>query len=119
MDPLVLFLLLLAVYFLPAYVAYRRFHPNAVPILLLNLFLGWTLVGWVAALVWAAMAHSNIPQPRALAPVSRVETPNLLARGEIGHADYDRMANRVAMAIGLFMLAAMICPLALYALGVL
>jgi hypothetical protein len=119
MDPLVLFLLLVAVYFLPAYVAYRRFHPNAVPILLLNLFLGWTLVGWVAALVWAAMAHSEIPQPRAVAPVGRGETLNLLAGGERSHAGYDRMANRMAMAFGLFMLAAMICPLALYALGVL
>lgn len=28
-------------------------HRNASGIFLLNLFLGWTLVGWVIALVWA------------------------------------------------------------------
>jgi hypothetical protein len=28
-------------------------HPDALAISLLNVFLGWTCVGWVAALVWA------------------------------------------------------------------
>jgi hypothetical protein len=42
-----------AVYFLPAIVARKRNHRNTVAIFVLNLFLGWTLIGWVAALVWA------------------------------------------------------------------
>jgi len=41
----------LTVYFLPAIVASGKNHFNG--ILLLNLFLGWTFVGWVGALVWA------------------------------------------------------------------
>lgn len=45
--------------FLPTFIAYRREHPNRVPILLVNLFFGWTLVGWVAALVWACMAFAE------------------------------------------------------------
>jgi Superinfection immunity protein len=44
-----------AIYFLPTIVAMSRQHPAQVSILLLNLFLGWTLLGWVAALVWSAM----------------------------------------------------------------
>jgi Superinfection immunity protein len=43
----------IALYFSPGAVAATRHHPNRMPIFLLNLFLGWTLVGWVAALVWA------------------------------------------------------------------
>lgn len=39
-------------YFLPAYEARVRDHTNFTGVLLLNLFLGWTLIGWVAALVW-------------------------------------------------------------------
>ena len=40
-------------YFLPAFVANVRQHRNATAILVLNLFLGWTFIGWVGALVWS------------------------------------------------------------------
>ena len=40
-------------YILPSLVAYRRDHRNLVPIIIVNLAFGWTLIGWVAALVWA------------------------------------------------------------------
>jgi ABC-type glycerol-3-phosphate transport system permease component len=40
-------------YFLPAYAASRRRHPNTAAIAVLNVFLGWTFIGWVIALVWA------------------------------------------------------------------
>jgi hypothetical protein len=41
-------------YCLPAIAAKRRNHNNYGSILILNLFLGWTLIGWIAALIWAA-----------------------------------------------------------------
>jgi hypothetical protein len=41
-------------YFLPAIIAFARSKRDATAILLLNLFLGWTVIGWVVALVWAA-----------------------------------------------------------------
>lgn len=40
----------LAVYFLPIIVAARRSHRQAGMVFVINLFLGWTLVGWVVAL---------------------------------------------------------------------
>jgi len=40
-------------YFLPSIVANKRKKDNATAITVLNLFLGWTLIGWVIALVWA------------------------------------------------------------------
>ncbi len=40
-------------YFLPTVVAYNRKQPNLTAIGVLNVFLGWTFVGWVVALVWA------------------------------------------------------------------
>ena len=45
----------LAIYFIPTLVAFERLRRNRGAIFVLNLFLGWTLVGWVAALVWAWM----------------------------------------------------------------
>lgn len=46
-------LVLLCVYFVPTIVASSRRHADRNAILVLNLFLGWTFVGWVIALVWA------------------------------------------------------------------
>lgn len=40
-------------YFIPTVVAGVRKHHNAVAIGALNFFLGWTVLGWVGALVWA------------------------------------------------------------------
>jgi hypothetical protein len=54
-EALVWFSLMVAAYFLPAMVAGFRGHQHVWPIFWLNLFLGWTLIGWVAALVWCAM----------------------------------------------------------------
>ena len=43
-------------YFIPSIIAGARGHHQTVAIVVLNLFLGWTFLGWVAALVWAFMA---------------------------------------------------------------
>ena len=60
-GPTLIFLLLLGViiYFLPLFVALGGKHRNAVAIFLLNLFLGWSLIGWLAALVWAVAGAEN------------------------------------------------------------
>ncbi|MFI5222685.1 MAG: superinfection immunity protein [Nitrospirales bacterium] len=42
-----------ALYFLPTIVAYQRKHHQLTPILILNLFFGWTMLGWVGALIWS------------------------------------------------------------------
>ncbi|GAA0635163.1 hypothetical protein GCM10009547_44150 [Sporichthya brevicatena] len=44
-------------YFLPWMVASLRGKSNAWAIFWLNLLLGWTVIGWIAALVLACTAH--------------------------------------------------------------
>lgn len=41
------------IYFIPAIFAYRHAHPNTGAILAINLLAGWTLLGWIAAAIWA------------------------------------------------------------------
>ncbi|MBR5904545.1 MAG: superinfection immunity protein [Alphaproteobacteria bacterium] len=48
-----LILMLFFIYFVPTIVAYSNNHRNVLAIFVLNLFLGYTLVGWVFALIWA------------------------------------------------------------------
>lgn len=40
-------------YFLPSIIALARSKRDTVAIVLLNFFLGWSVIGWVVALVWA------------------------------------------------------------------
>jgi len=40
-------------YFLPTIIAFARNKRDTTAILLLNLFLGWSVIGWIIALVWA------------------------------------------------------------------
>ena len=49
-------LMLLTAYFFPFMVAVCRGHKNSGAIFVINLFLGWTLIGWVVALSWACSA---------------------------------------------------------------
>jgi hypothetical protein len=41
------------VYFIPTMVAGLRHHPWVGSIVVINIGLGWTVVGWVIALAWA------------------------------------------------------------------
>lgn len=57
-------LLCVTIYGLPTGVALIRGRTNTGAIFVLNLFLGWTLVGWVVALIWAvASDQQNRPAP--------------------------------------------------------
>lgn len=46
-------LLLVVAYFIPTVVAANRSHSRQGAVLALNALAGWTVVGWVAALIWA------------------------------------------------------------------
>jgi hypothetical protein len=48
--------LFILVYFLPIVVAGFSKHPHGGGIFVVNVFLGWTLLGWVVALAWACCA---------------------------------------------------------------
>lgn len=54
MDSSGLILLVAAAYFLPTLVAMMRSVPNMGSVIVVNLFLGWTLIGWVVSLAMAA-----------------------------------------------------------------
>jgi hypothetical protein len=55
--------LLAAVYFVPSVVAIARGHSSTAAIIIINIFLGWTFVGWVGALAWAAAHFRPKPLP--------------------------------------------------------
>jgi hypothetical protein len=46
-------LLILVLYFLPIGVAAMRKHNAMLEIMATTLWLGWTVIGWIVALIWA------------------------------------------------------------------
>jgi hypothetical protein len=70
-------LVVIALYFVPTIVALSRDMPNKGSTIAINVFLGWTLVGWVVAL---AMALGD-PTPRG----AQVIVQNNLVSGNMGN----------------------------------
>ncbi|HLI03569.1 MAG TPA: superinfection immunity protein [Terracidiphilus sp.] len=50
-------LFVIGLYFLPAILAAIRHTHNSTAILLLNIFLGWTVIGWFVALLLAIFSE--------------------------------------------------------------
>ncbi len=51
-------LLLLIIYFAPSIIALIRGHLSAAAIFVLNLVFGWTLIGWIIALIWSLTGNT-------------------------------------------------------------
>lgn len=47
-------LLIFVIYFIPSLVAWNSKGFNGIAVL--NIFLGWTIIGWIAALIWAVQS---------------------------------------------------------------
>ena len=91
-------------YLLPAINAKSRKHPSTGAIFLLNLFLGWTVIGWLVALIWSATATSTHV---TTAPIQNGITPSedkyqklerlggLKEKGLITAAEYESEKSKI------------------------
>jgi len=101
-----LLLLYVACYFLPWIIAAARRHRNTSAIFILNLFLGWTFLGWVVALVWAAT--NNV----APAPVGGAPAITLPERLGIRLTDRGRNAVKFLIVGGFLLIAGTVMVMA-------
>ena len=49
------------IYMIPSFVAYKRKHPQFIPILIIDLFFGWSGIAWVGVLAWS---FSNVSKEK-------------------------------------------------------
>lgn len=56
---LIFVMFLVFIYLLPTIIAKSRKHPDQYNLSLVNLFLGWTVYGWFACLVWAFWRYNK------------------------------------------------------------
>jgi hypothetical protein len=69
---LVLWVVIFAAYWTPTIIAFARHVPAKAQVLIVNLFLGWTFIGWVVALVMSF---------RAVPPAARTAGPGPVPQG--------------------------------------
>ena len=55
-DPGGLLVVLVLLYFVPSIIAFRRMHHKRRAITGLNILLGWSVLGWIVAFLWALTA---------------------------------------------------------------
>jgi hypothetical protein len=82
------------VYLFPWLLAWARHHPQQVPLFLFTLFLGWTGIGWVIALVWSAW-HFAPDRPADVmiqAPPRTLRVPRVM-RDSLLHVPIHRREN--------------------------
>jgi hypothetical protein len=75
---------LVALGVLPSIIAFARGHTKRRAILMLNVLLGWTIIGWIAALVWSVRGFEKTEPP---APAVSIRERSI--------ANAERLANDI------------------------
>jgi hypothetical protein len=60
------FIAMFMIYPIPASLAIHRQVTDRIALTLINLLLGWTVIGWFAWLLWAALGHTDKTGPTAV-----------------------------------------------------
>ncbi len=86
---LIIIVSVLLIYFLPSIIAVKKDHKNMASILLINMFLGWSLIGWLVAIVWAikktesvVIATSNVSNADELEKLHNLKEKGILSEEE-------------------------------------
>ena len=61
MQGTIFLIVLIIVYFVPTIVAVVRRRPDYLFIFMFNLLAGWTMIGWIASLVWPRPTEQVLP----------------------------------------------------------
>jgi cytoskeletal protein RodZ len=84
-------LLVLIFYFLPAVIASQRNTKHGGMIFLVNLVFGWTILGWIAALIWAIVEAPHEQKPQERSSSDAIDHP----RGESGRLVSEEEESKV------------------------
>ncbi len=77
MEAAVQLLFMIGLYLLPSIVAEVRKAPSKGSVFVINIFLGWTIIGWIVAL---AMAARDVPPARQPNQFAQPPQPNQFAQ---------------------------------------
>ena len=68
-QEILLLVFLAGIYVLPTVLTILRNHPEKKSVIILNLCFGWTLLGWLIAMVWSVLPLKMLPFGRRTSDV--------------------------------------------------
>lgn len=93
---ILIILIFIPSYFIPTFVAFSRKKANTGAIFALNLFLGWALVGWVGALIWALSNEKSNQQTTTESNIDQLTKLKMLHdQGVITDEEFDIQKNKL------------------------
>ena len=84
-------------YFLPTIEASLRKHPSLSSIVLINVFLGWSLIGWVVAIAWACAGSSKPPAAARTSPSAQPAPASPAPGAAVATSIADELQKLVAL----------------------
>ena len=94
-------IVIFVLYFIPSINAYWKKKRNKSAVLTLNFFLGWTVIGWIVALVWSstndAPATVVIEKNTPVKSTSNdlIELHTLKEKGVITHEEFEAGKKKI------------------------
>lgn len=93
-------------YLLPGQVSWWRKHPSKWAIIVTNIVFGWTMIGWVVALIWALGKKESVVMVPATGASGKsasekiAEAKSLLDTGTITQAEFDLIKSDALKNVG-------------------
>ena len=69
---IIMLLAIVFIYMLPTFIAFGREHPRRQDIAVVNILVGWTLIGWIAVFLWALL--TRVEDQPAFKPAYRLSS---------------------------------------------
>lgn len=97
-DEIFAFVILGLLYFVPSFVAAQKHSGRAGGIFAMNLLFGWTVIGWIVALVWSMGVDSDTdPKMKECPQCAELAQPKAKV---CGFCNYDFAASREEIGVG-------------------
>lgn len=91
--------IVLTLTFIPVIIAMQRKHNDTLLIFLLVFFFGWTIIGWVGALIWSlssvSVLQNNKPQASQSLTDKLNELSSLLNKQLITQEEHDEQKKKI------------------------
>ncbi|KAA0126724.1 superinfection immunity protein [Chryseobacterium sp. SN22] len=90
---ILILLIFIPSYFIPTFIALSRKKTNTLSIFALNLLLGWSLIGWAGALIWALSNKEGNQNNSNIDQLTQLKT--LYDQGVITDEEFEIQKNKL------------------------